>query len=54
MSVIPYDDVMLGIGYFFVKIVSLFAFSQTGRDHCDRMGISQLDVCMFDILDALV
>ena len=45
---------MLGIGHFFVKIVSLFTFSRTGWHHRDRMGISLLDACMFDVRDTLV
>ena len=49
-----YDDVMLGIHHFFVKIVSIFAFSQTGWAHRDKMGISLLDACMFDVRDILV
>ena len=44
-----YDDVMLGMDHFFVEIVSLFAFSQAGWAHRDRMGISLLDACIFDI-----
>ena len=49
-----HDDDMLGIDHFFVKIVWLFAFSQTGWAHRDRMGISLLDACMFDVRDTLV
>ena len=49
-----YDDVMLGIDHFFVKIVLLFPFSQTGWAHLDRMGISLLDACMFNVRDTLV
>ena len=49
-----YDDVMSGIGHFFVKIVLLFAFSKTGWAHRDRMGISLLGACMYDVRDTLV
>ena len=49
-----YDDVMLRIDHFFVKIVSLFAFSQTGWAHRDKMSLSLLDACMFDVRDTLV
>ena len=45
---------MLGIDHFFVKIVLLFPFSQTGWAHRDRMGISLLDACIFDVRDTLV
>ena len=45
---------MLGIHHFFVKIVSIFAFSQTGWAHRDRMGVSLLDACMFYVRDILV
>ena len=49
-----YDDMMLGIDNFFVKLVSFFAFSQTEWAHRDRMGISLLDACMFAVRDTLV
>ena len=45
---------MLGIDHFFVKIVSLFAFPQTGWAHRDRMGISLLDAFSFDVRETLV
>ena len=53
-QIFRYDDVMLGIGHFFVKIASIFAFYQTRWTHHDRMGISLLDACVFDVLDTLV